>query len=156
MEPVSDDAAILEHPLTRVIRRVMKPGADEPFVLDADGAALVRYGLLRYAEDPSLPEAVLGIFAMATGLYRQAPTAARTLLEILAACREKLPALASGARQETLQRLESAFASLESLEGREAVRRAPVFDSPAPSGSVKASSFANPGMQKPAVSRPRR
>jgi hypothetical protein len=138
---------ILDHPLVRVIRGVMKRGADEPFVLDSDGALLVQYGLLRYAGDPSLPDAVLGLFAMATGLFKhgRSPGAARSLLEILAACRERLPELAKGANRETLRRLENAFESL----GAEKSLTAPAIDSPVPPGSIKASSFSNPGMQKP-------
>lgn len=142
---------ILEHPLVRVIRRVMKPGVDEPFVIDADGAALIQHGLLRYADDPTLPEAVLGVYAMITGLYRHArsPTAACTLLEILGACRSKLPALANVGRIDARRRLEVAFSSLQALAGDETGKRAPAIDSPAPGGALKASSFTNPGMQRP-------
>lgn len=91
---VTDDQAVVDHPVVGVIRSAARPGEQEQFVLDDRALQLIEYALLRYAEAPSLPEAIQGVVTMAMGFYASgSPTAAGRLITMLAACRPKLPDL---------------------------------------------------------------
>ncbi len=137
-----------EHKIVSLIRKVAQPGPDGTFVIDAAGAQLIEHGLLKFADDQSLPDAVLGVFGMISGFHRHAksPQAAQVLLELLVRNRPRLTALA-GAGQS--QRLQAAFDGLSALTGEAKAKTAPMHGDDAPKGAIKASSFNNPGQQGP-------
>lgn len=125
----------LDHAILRVLRKALVAGETESFALDDNGAALLEHGLLRYGKDESLPVAVEGIIALCVGLSRdgQSPTAARRTLEVLVACRDRLPILAAGRGARAAR---ASGEALRAFQADEQKKTAPMYGGAAPEGSV--------------------
>ena len=140
----------LDHPVVVIAQRVSQRGDDGVYRVDANGIALLEYTLRKFADDPSLPGGVLGLFALASGLTTEVGSseAAAQILEVLARLRPELTALTRGAEA---QRQADAAAELSGAPEK----TAPRYDEAAPAGTMKVGSLGNPGMQMPVSVRKR-
>lgn len=110
-------------------------------VFDETSVEVLQFGLLKHGADPTLPEALLVLFGWIAELTKD-PSRKAAGLEVLRAVLEVAPEL------ECLRAVD--FEARAAGLGLEANRRAPKIGEAAPAGSLKASSFLDPGMQRPA------
>ncbi len=145
----------MSHPIIKVTQAAAKKNADGAIYFDAEAVALIEYGLQKYGDDPSIGEAVVGLVELALSLRQNvdSPEAAATLMKILAAQRDKLPALKRGTEN---AKLAGAFEQMKAFSGEDTRRRAPKFGEALPEGAVKASSFLEPAADmKPRSTKPK-
>jgi hypothetical protein len=140
-KPVATAATNMDHYVVDLARSVAKRGSTERYVFDSKGEAMIERALLDFADDPTLPRAVLGLFALAQSLIdeEESPSAAKSILDVLAMVGPELRAL----KRNHEDKEDARRRSYNQLVDRKA---SPVaLNAPAPAGAIKVSELSEYG-----------
>lgn len=135
--------ADFDHDIVQTLRRVVRPGTQQTFELDEEGIDKLRAVILAYADDDSLPAALIATFGLASVFYQEqnSQSAARAVILLIGELEPQLSALkrADGPLRDQIERSirTNKFAEAPTL-------RAPGLNAPAPQGTVKLSDFLRP------------